>query len=192
MKNLSDYRLWVGIALIALCVGGGAWLFSLVSVTQTAYRFQADLPAGHVLTGSDLTPIEVNLAPLGQIYASEVPPEGSILKRSAMKGELLVAGTFTDKAEVGTATVVVNLANPVPSGVKVGSSIELWSLPDSRTNAGGAAEKVASGAQVSNFLAEDSLLGKSQPRLEVRVRQEDLAQVLTWISQGNSLMAVYP
>lgn len=191
MKRFGDLRFVLGVVIIVACVAGGAWLFSAVGTNQVVYRYNNDLPVGHQLSESDLVPVEVNLGLMKDTYLNEKPKAGTVLLRPAVAGELVLKSTLGAAADLQLATLVVELGAPIPSGVKVGSDIELWSIPDpTRTGTATEPQKVASGAQVSAIVSDSTILSSKEQKLEVKVKPEDLSGLLKSISDSGILVAV--
>lgn len=188
-KKFTDLRFILGIVIIVACVAGGAWLFSNMGATQTVYRFTKDLPVGHQISAEDVTSVEVNLGLAHELYLTEPPAPNQVLLRPATSGELALKSSFGAAENVALSTVVVNLGAPVPSGVKVGSNIELWAVPGDGNQVADP-QRVASGAQVSKIITDKTIMSSGKPKLEVKVNPKDLPGLLKWISKEGVLVAV--
>src|SRR5690606_4278136 len=99
----------------------------------------ADLPAGHVITASDLTSVEAAPSEGLRLLAPDTV-EGMVLARPVSAGSPLVAGAVSETAvwpEQGSALVAVPVT-VLPQGLEAGTTVDL--IPT-----GGGAQEVAEG-----------------------------------------------
>ncbi|HEY7718172.1 MAG TPA: hypothetical protein VH915_05390 [Pedococcus sp.] len=131
-----DPRLWVGVAIVAVCVLVGARLLAGADDTVRVWAAAERLPAGTTVGAGALQPQEVRFASseLADRYlsAEQAPPQGVTLEREVLAGELLPraalgAGTGAELVEVPVAVG----AHAVPADLRVGDVVDVWVAPHS-------------------------------------------------------------
>ncbi|MPZ49726.1 MAG: hypothetical protein GEU75_10620 [Dehalococcoidia bacterium] len=132
-----DGRMLLGAALVAISVAGGVIFWGAARETAPVLVASADLPAGHVVTTSDLTVAEVKLdARLSSLAVPEADLNtvvGRTLAGRVHAGEMLVrpdlaSGPTIGATEVGM-TVPVN-ADAVYSGLRPGDAVAVLATRD--------------------------------------------------------------
>lgn len=114
---------WALLATALIAGGGaaGAWAGFAGEDTLPVAVLAADLPAGHVITASDVTSVEAAPAEGLRLLAPD-RVEGMVLARPVSEGSPLVAGAVSETAvwpEKGSALVVVPVA-VLPQGLEEG------------------------------------------------------------------------
>lgn len=125
-----DWRLWVGVAIVAACVVAGARLVDAADDSAAVWAAASDLPAGETVEPGDLEVRRVRFddaAASGRyLAADEALPGDRRLARAVAAGELV------PRAALGggpSGVVEVPLTVPtggVPAGVTGGSVVDVW------------------------------------------------------------------
>jgi hypothetical protein len=148
-----DPRLWVGVAIVAVSVVGGARLLASADDTVAVYGVATDMGAGDQVTEDDLEVQRVRFAEAedGERYftVGEGLPGDLELLRGVGAGELLPRAAVGPAAETDTLVVPISLeAGRVPVGVEAGSVVDVFivaRLPDGQGGQGGQGGAGASG-----------------------------------------------
>ncbi|MDE3721442.1 SAF domain-containing protein [Nocardiopsis sp. N85] len=126
----TSRRRWKwGLLAGALIFSGGfagAWAGLASEDTHMVAVLAADLPAGHVLTAQDVSPVEAEGIEGLRLLAPDAV-EGMALSRPMTAGSPLVAGSVADSGlwpEPGTALLAVPVAT-VPQDMEPGASVDL-------------------------------------------------------------------
>ncbi|MBA2465641.1 MAG: hypothetical protein H0V42_11815 [Nocardioidaceae bacterium] len=135
-----DPRLVVGIALVALCALLGATLLGRGDGTVGVWATRTELAESQDVTAEDLVRHELRFAEQADadryLPADQPVPEGLVLSRPLGAGELVPrsavgAGTPEQSVEVPLSVP----SDSVPSTVGVGSSVDVWVVPDRELDA---------------------------------------------------------
>jgi hypothetical protein len=128
-----DPRLWMGVAIVAVCVVAGARLFAAVDDTVSVWATAADLGPGDRLTDADLVAQRVRFADGGDLdhyfTVDQELPADLELTRAVGEGELLPRAAVG--AAGGSDTVQVRIAvdnEQVPAAVDAGSVVHVYLL----------------------------------------------------------------
>lgn len=126
-----DPRLWLGVALIALSVLGGARIFAAADDTVELWAVAADHAAGDRLDRDDLEVRRVRFADAAELdrylLASEPLPDELHLRRPIGAGELVPDQALGSAEETGVVTVPLILpAMALEPGLRVGDHVDIW------------------------------------------------------------------
>lgn len=134
-----DPRLWVGVAIVAASMAGGARIVGAADDTVSVWAAARDLAPGHTVVADDLVPTRVHFEdPADQrryLATGDRLPDDLHLVRGLGAGELVPAGALGSPA---SGALTLSLAFPpelVPSGVRVGSRVDVWVLGEDRRGA---------------------------------------------------------
>lgn len=194
-RTWRDPRLFVGVAIVAVCVLLGARLLAAADDTVAVWSLREDVPAGTTITASQLERVDLRFgsADLAARYlsAGQPLPEGLVLTREVAAGELLPRAALGAGAPAAVVEVPVALPyEAVPSDVGVGEVVDVWVTPDD----GGAARAVVvlEGVRVVSAPRGSSALGPSTTRqIVVGVPADEqgvLASALARLATGSPVM----
>jgi hypothetical protein len=132
-----DPRLALGLAVVALCAVLGARLLAGADDTVGVWVAAVPLSAGQPVTGADLARREVRFQGVGDadryVSADDQLPQGATLARPVGVGEMLPRAAL--RVTGGGALTEVPLAlgvDAVPTSVRVGTTVDVWVLPERR------------------------------------------------------------
>lgn len=191
-----DPRLAGGIVLIATAVALGGWAVDSASGTEQVYAVASDVAPGADLTADGaLTLVDSHPGTGAYIKAGDLP-DHAVATRSLGAGELLPRSAVGKASDVGLRKIVLDASSGLPAGTGAGDSVDLWRLPKAQsvalaTPSTDTAEVIAQGLTVSSVGKSDAgLVGSSTTKVEVLVPQESVADVLTAVGSGASLVLV--
>ncbi len=126
-----DPRLWIGIAIVAASVVGGARLLASADDTVTVWAVAADMGAGDQVTEEDLVAHRVRFADDAQLdryFAGDDPLPGDLeLLRGVGEGELLPRAAVGSAEDTDTLQVPISVAvERVPASVGAGSVVDVF------------------------------------------------------------------
>ena len=124
-----DPRLAGGIALIGAAVALGAWAVDAAAETEEIYVLAQDVAPGADL-GADgvLTVVSSHPGTGAYVRAGDLPA-GSVATRSLKAGELLPATAVGPAQEQNLRSILIEVAEGLPAGVRAGDYADLWALP---------------------------------------------------------------
>lgn len=126
-----DPRLWVGVAIVAVSVVGGARLLASADDTVAVWGVADDMGAGDLVTEDDLLAQRVRFADdAGRDHyftVDEGLPADLELLRGVGEGELLPRAAVGPAAETDTLEVPISVeSGRVPVGVDAGSVVDVY------------------------------------------------------------------
>jgi hypothetical protein len=172
-----DPRLWVGAAIVAVCVVAGARLLAAADDTVPVWAAAEDLASGAPVTAADLERHRVRFADAGDAagyFTGAQPPEG-VLVRGVGAGELLPRAAVGEAAQSGTVQVPVSVQpEQVPPSVDTGSVVDVYVLGATDPTRTTPAEPALSAVSVVAAPAvEDSFVASGRRQLVLAVPEDD-------------------
>ena len=190
---------WALVATVLIAGGGaaGAWVGLAGEDMLPVAVLAADLPAGHVITASDVISVEAAPSEGLRLLAPDTV-EGMVLARPVSAGSPLVAGSVSESAlwpEKGSALVTVPVA-VLPQGLEAGMAVDLvpaGGVPEAAEDDGDTAQD-GSGvvtALVHRVVADgDGGFGPGGQAVEVVVPREQTGQIADAVAAGEVQVAV--
>lgn len=126
-----DPRLWIGIAIVAICVVGGARLLASADDTVEVWAVAADEPAGATLVSDDLVAHRIRFGDpsdaTGYYRVGDPLPDHATLVRGVGAGELLPRGAVGSPGDGGLLQLPLAVdPAAVPAGVGPGSAVDVY------------------------------------------------------------------
>ncbi|WP_268643613.1 SAF domain-containing protein [Nocardiopsis sp. EMB25] len=149
----------------------------------------ADLPAGHVLTASDVRSVEVAEAD-GVRMLSPQEVEGQVLTRPTLAGSLLVDGSVGDRVvwpDLGQAVVAVPVST-VPQGLEAGATVDVVTPTGGDGDADGPLRAVT--GSVHRVVPDEDTLGAGQQVVEVVMSRNQATYVSRAVAQAPAQLLV--
>ncbi len=171
-----DFRLWIGIAIVAASVFVGAWVLGTSDDTVPVWAAADTMGAGHVLTADDLTVRRVHFADASDadLYypADQQLPADLRLVHGIGAGELLPRGAVGSTGADQLRQVPISVAaDQVPADVSAGSSVDVYLRPASHAGCQGSpvcgGKPVLSGVTVLDAPPVDQEFGAGGQRMLV-------------------------
>ena len=193
-----DPRLAGGIALIGAAVALGAWAVDAAAETEEIYVLAQDVAPGADL-GADgvLTVVSSHPGTGAYVRAGDLPA-GAVATRSLKAGELLPAGAVGPAQEQNLRSILIEVAEGLPAGVRAGDYADLWALPDQSSQSAAAgradapqAELIAQNLIIVSIGQKDTgLVSGTTVSVEVLVPIELVGPVLTAVGGQGPLVLV--
>lgn len=126
-----DPRLWVGVAIVAVSVVGGARLLASADDTVAVWGVASDMGAGDLVSEDDLVVQRVRFADESgsdrYFTVDEGLPGDLELLRGVGEGELLPRAAVGSAADTDTLEVPISVeSGRVPVGVDAGSVVDVY------------------------------------------------------------------
>jgi hypothetical protein len=133
-----DPRLWIGIAIVAVCVLVGATVLGSSDDTVPVWAASDAMGAGHALTADDLTVRRVSFADATDrdLYfaADQQLPSDLQLVHGVGRGELLPRSAVGSASDSSYRQVPISVsANQVPDNVSTGTVVDIYLRPSAHT-----------------------------------------------------------
>jgi hypothetical protein len=189
----GDARFLIGIAVVALSIGGVWAVVSSSGTTTPVLQATRTIALGEALVSGDFQVVEVGLGAVTDRYLSpqQLRP-GQVASRTVFEGELMAATAAEDADANRTTTIVVESSTGIPADVVAGSVIELWHSPplDDGSSQGPPRILVAD-AVVTSVTKTEGMLAAGGTTAEVVIDRADVADVLAAIT-GGSVLSIVP
>lgn len=168
-RTWKDPRLFVGVALVAVCVLVGARLLESADDSVAVWSVRGDMSAGSPVAITDLERVNLRFgsAELAERYlsAEDVLPAGTVLGRDLTGGELLPRAALEGGDAVELVEVPVAIAaEAVPATLRTGELVDVWVTPETETGEVPRAVRVLAQVRVMAVPADRSALGPSSTR----------------------------
>ncbi|WP_372595166.1 hypothetical protein [Actinotalea sp.] len=189
-----DPRLLVGLVLVGVSVGLGAWAVGTAGRTVAVLAAREPLVVGRPLADQELVVREVRLADAELLYlpaATELPGD-LVVTRAVGAGELVPVAALTAVADIGLREVAVDASGPLASTVVEGSLVDLWFVPEpSAEQPVPVPRELAPGLEVAQVsLPAGALAVGSGATVHVMVPVADLPAVLAALAADGSIQVV--
>lgn len=188
----GDARFFVGIALVAVSVGGVWTLLSSADGTRPALQATRTIVPGESISADDVAVVDVDLGTLADDYLQPHElVEGAVADRTVEAGELLPAGVITTSDDRRSTTVVVESSTGLPKSIGPGSVVEVWQAPvldDGRRH--DSPRLLVGDVVVRSVIVPEGVLAEESAEVELVIERSDVADVLAAITGGSSLSVV--
>ena len=150
-----DPRLWVGVVIVAASVVAGARIVGGSDDTVAVWEVADELAPGDTVEPGDLVASRVRFAEPADVdrylRVDDELPGDLHLTRGVGEGELLPRAALGTAEAAGTVSLSVSVpAAQVPTSVTAGSRVDVWIVPESAGDEGGAQLAVADVAVIDS------------------------------------------
>lgn len=130
-----DPRLLVGLVLVAVSVGLGAWAVGSAARTVPVLAAADALVVGRSLDAQSLVVRQVQIADAERLYLrADADLSGDlVVTRAVGPGELVPVGAVSPAEDLGLREVAIEAPGPLASTVVEGSRVDLWFVPAAST-----------------------------------------------------------
>ena len=188
----GDARFFVGIALVALSVGGVWTLLSSADGTRPALQATRTIVPGESISADDVAVVEVDLGALADDYLQPHDlVEGAVAGRTVGAGELVPADATTTSDDRRSTTIVVESSTGLPQSIGPGSTVEVWQAPpldDGRRH--DVPRLLLGDVVVESVVVPEGVLAEETAEVELVIERSDVADVLAAITGGAALSVV--
>ncbi len=188
----GDARFLIGIAVVALSIGGVWAVVSSSGTTTPVLQATRTIALGEALVSGDFQVVEVGLGTVTDRYLApqELRP-GQIASRTLVEGELLATSAVEDADADRTTTIVVESSTGIPAEVAAGSVIELWHSPPVGDDGSQSPPRIlVTDAIVASVTKTEGMLAAEGTTAEVVIDRTDVPEVLAAITGGSALSVV--
>ncbi|MGK3948101.1 SAF domain-containing protein [Microbacterium sp. K2] len=188
----GDARFLIGIAVVALSIGGVWAVVSSSGTTTPVLQATRTIALGEALASGDFQVVEVGLGTVTDRYLApqELRP-GQIASRTLVEGELLATSAVEDADADRTTTIVVKSSTGIPAEVAAGSVIELWHSPPVGDDGSQSPPRIlVADAVVASVTKTEGMLAAEGSTAEVVIDRTDVPEVLAAITGGSALSVV--
>lgn len=188
----GDARFLIGIAVVALSIGGVWAVVSSSGTTTPVLQATRTIALGEALVSGDFQVVEVGLGTVTDRYLApqELRP-GRIASRTLVEGELLATSAVEDADADRTTTIVVESSTGIPAEVAAGSVIELWHSPPVGDDGSQSPPRIlVADAIVASVTKTEGMLAAEGSTAEVVIDRTDVPEVLAAITGGSALSVV--
>ena len=188
----GDVRFLIGIALVALSIGGVWLIVSASDDSVPILQTTRTITQGQSVTAADFQVVDVGLGAAvdGYLGPDDLPVD-SVATRTLEGGELVPVSALTDAEDSRSTTVVIQSTTGIPEGVTAGTVVEIWQAPpvdDGRSY--DVPRILVADVIVREVLEPEGVLSETGTRLEVVIDRVDVADVLAAITGGAALSIV--
>lgn len=183
MPRWTDFRLWLGLALVVGAMFAGAHLLSSDGDSVTVWQATRDLPDGAMV--ADLRPVTVALGEASDDYlAADQPVSGRMLWPVAA-GELVPRRAVVPSELAGARLVTVPV-DPLrlPPDVLPGDRVDVWSTSGERADMLPVPELIVPGVTIAS-ISEDSVGIGGQIAVVLTLAEPDVARVVAASRAGS-------
>lgn len=188
----GDARFLIGIAVVALSIGGVWAVVSSSGTTTPVLQATRTIALGEALVSGDFQVVEVGLGTVTDRYLApqELRP-GQVASRTLFEGELLATSATEDADADRTTTIVVESSTGIPGEVAAGSVIELWHSPPVGDDGSQSPPRIlVAEAIVASVTKTEGMLAAEGTTAEVVIDRTDVPEVLAAITGGSALSIV--
>lgn len=171
-----DSRLLVGVLLVLVATGLGAWVIARADDTTPVYAAKGTILPGQALTSADLVVVDVRIGEGAAAYLPAVAPPatGSHALRGLEPGELIPAAAVGTAQQVLTRAVTLQVDPVSVQGLGSGSVVDVWvNRPQAGTTTGRAAyqgpERLHERVVVAKVAESSTVLGSASGARAVSV-----------------------
>lgn len=189
----GDIRFLIGLALVALSIGGVWAVLSSSGTTTPVLQAGRTVVTGEPLVSGDFRTVEVNLGAVAGEYLEpgDLRP-GLIASRTVAEGELVPRSAAEPADARRSTTLVIESSTGIPSDVATGSVVELWHAPAVVDGAPAEPPRIlVVDAIVATVTRSEGMLAGDATAVEVVIDRADVAEVLAAIT-GGSVLSVVP
>ncbi|MEX0159033.1 MULTISPECIES: SAF domain-containing protein [unclassified Microbacterium] len=189
----GDARFLIGIAVVALSIGGVWAVVSSSGTTTPVLQATRTIALGETLVSEDFQVVEVGLGTVTDRYlAPQELHAGQVASRTVFAGELLATSAAESADANRTTTIVVESSTGIPADVAAGSVVELWhSPPVDDSGSQGPPRVLVADAIVTSVTKAEGMLSADGTTAEVVIDRADVPEVLAAIT-GGSVLSVVP
>lgn len=189
-RTWIDPRLVIGIALVIASLAGVWLVVQQSSRTDTAWAATRTLLPGERVTSADVQQIEVRLPQSQDRYlAASDDPVGMVVASTVGQGEVLPLRALGTAVGEDRSAVVVDLQGALPSAVRSGSLVDIWTAAPTEDGYGPPAVLVDD-AIVVGVVEDDGILASAARQLELLVPSGETGRLLEAMSNEHVLSVV--
>lgn len=189
-RTWMDPRLVIGVALVLVSLAGVGFVVQQAARTEIAWAATRTLLPGETVAAADVQQVEVRMQQSRDRYvAASTPPVGMVVASTVGEGEVLPLRTVGTAASLDRSAVVIDVGTALPSAVRTGSLVDIWTAVQTEDGYGPATVLIDS-AIVVGVLEDEGILASSAQQLELLVPTDQTALLLEAMSNEHMLSVV--
>lgn len=189
-RTWIDPRLVIGVVLVLASLAGVWFVVQESSRTDTAWAATRTLLPGETVAAGDVQQVEVRLPQSQDRYLdASADPVGMIVASTVGSGEVLPVRALGTAAGADRAAIVVDVAGALPSAVRAGAHVDVWTAAPGEDGYEAPAVLV-DGAIVVGVVEDDGIMASGAQQLELLVASAETAQLLEAMSNEHVLSVV--
>lgn len=177
----KDPRLLVGILLVLLSVAGVIALVGAADRTTQVYSAREDIAVGQLVTGADLSVVNVRLDEVESSYVTVEGglAEGKVALQRVSKNQLLPQQSLGEADALNRKPVAVAVEEALPPQVVPGARVDVWVAMPGQQNAYEEPQLLLPGAEIAQVTSGSTSLGASKVTVVmVMVPDEQMPKLL--------------
>ena len=184
-----DPRLLIGLVLIAGSTAGVCALVTGLDDAREVYVARDTLTPGTRIGEGELELEPVRLgASAGNYLAPGAFRDGDlVVTRTVHAGELLPATAVDERDATGLATVVVPSRGPLPTELRPGSLVDVWTASERERGVFDPPAVLVAGAEVSAVIEPEGMVASEGASVELLVPREKVAAMLQALAAGDAM-----
>jgi hypothetical protein len=184
-----DPRLVIGIVLVAASTTGVWALVNGLDDAIEVYSVRDTVTAGTPIHADDLVVESVRLGPTAERYLAPdaLDDEGLVATRTIEAGELVPRSAVDEVDRTGLATVVVPARGTLPSELRVGSTVDVWSAREIERGAYEPPAVLVAGADVAGIQESGGMVESGASSVELVIPREKVAALLEALAAEDAI-----
>jgi hypothetical protein len=190
-QNNRRRKLVLGLALVTASTAGVTAIIQFNNHTSTFVIAANDVSSGSEVSANAVSTAELNLGNSAALYLKPGElPVGSYLLFSVAKGQLIPKAFVATKILDERVPVVISSVMPLPSGLKAGDSVDIWTSTLTDKNLFAPPIELVLNAEVTNVREPTGMFANQQPEVQALVPVESVAPILDAIASKDALSLV--
>lgn len=184
-------KLALGIGLLIGSVTAVTVVIAANNQTEEFLVATDAVASGTLISDQTVTPTKLNLGAAGALYLQpgDLPP-GSYLLFSVKRGQLIPRASIASSIIDAREPVVVSSTMPLPTGLKAGDLVDVWSSALTDRNLFAPPVSLVFSAEVTDVRQPTGMFAAQQPEVQLLVPAESVAPILDAIASKDALSLV--
>ncbi|MCH1882406.1 hypothetical protein [Agrococcus sp. ARC_14] len=189
-RTWMDPRLVIGVVLVIASLAGVWFVVQQSARTETAWAATRTLLPGDIVAVGDVQQVDVRLPQSQDRYLdASADPVGMVVASTVGEGEVLPLRALGAAASEDRAAVVIDLQGALPSSVRAGSLVDVWTAAPTEEGFEAPAVLVDE-AIVVGVVEDEGILASSAQQLELLVPSAETSLLLAAMSNEHVLSVV--
>ncbi|WP_405217683.1 SAF domain-containing protein [Agrococcus sp. Ld7] len=189
-RTWLDPRLVIGVALVLASLAGVWFVVQQSARTEVAWAATRTLLPGETVDAGDVQQVEVRLqATQARYLDAATTPVGMVVAATVGEGEVLPERTVGIAASLDRSAVVIDVGSALPSAVRPGSLVDIWTAAQTDEGYGPPAVLIDQ-AIVVRVMEDEGILATAAQQLELLVPTDETGRLLEAMSNEHMLSVV--
>ena len=189
-KRNVDFRLVLGILLVAGSIAGVVALISALDRSEPVYVAVRPIASGELIRAEDVAIERLNL---GESTSRYLVPDGDFspvrTARAVEAGELIPLRSLGE-VDPEIVNTVVSVTGPIPADLTAGSVVDVWAAPSGSLQGDDLARMIATAAEVVEIRDAAGFASQATSELELRLERNKLPELLAAVARGEYVTVV--